>query len=210
MSPRHDRRRRAARREHEPHDVHPAPEPLDSARASAKWRSILSMLTARGFYSPPSRGSCSAPSFTWISTATIPPPSCTTRPSPRSSGSRSSSPRVDPSCHRSRAHPSRKGPSRAPRSAPLTRSTLTTAGTGHVQFAHGERAANVERPPHRPRRSTRSRWGGGLRNLDRWLFAVDAENYAVSTLSKSGLGGSSTSSATMIRLVARGSASLSK
>jgi len=56
VSRRHDRRRRAARREHEPHDVHPPPEPFDSARAFAKWRSILSTSRARGFTSPPFAG----------------------------------------------------------------------------------------------------------------------------------------------------------
>jgi hypothetical protein len=53
VSRRHDRQRRAARREREPLDIHPAPEPFDSERAFAKWRSILSTLTTRGFDSPP-------------------------------------------------------------------------------------------------------------------------------------------------------------
>ena len=56
MSRRHDRQRRAARaarRAHEQRDLHPTPEPFDSERAFAKWRSILSTLTTRGFDSPP-------------------------------------------------------------------------------------------------------------------------------------------------------------
>ena len=56
MSRRRNRQRRAARREREPLDIHPAPEPFDSARASAKWRSFLTTATCRGFAPPPFAG----------------------------------------------------------------------------------------------------------------------------------------------------------
>jgi hypothetical protein len=59
VSRRHDRRRRAARaarRAHEQLDLHPTPEPFDSARAFDRWRSILTTATCRGFTSPPFAG----------------------------------------------------------------------------------------------------------------------------------------------------------